>query len=108
MNNIIFIQRFTSGHRISNGKFNLFSLIWYRGVLTLKLTKDYLIILFLGSILWEISLSKIESIQIKPHVLGASLRITSFDKKGFLIMIDNLSSFLNVISVLNLPVQYDK
>lgn len=103
----MFIQKFTSGCRISNGKYNLFT-TWHRGVLTVEITEKQVLITTFGATLWEAARSKISTVKIESEILGAKVKIITHDGKDFLFFIDDITRLVNTLKILNFPIQYDE
>jgi hypothetical protein len=115
----LFIWRFVSGHATVKGHFsfvyppsysgyNLKYPFMYSG-LTAKLTDKRMLITFMRITIWEVALSDISSIKIKPYFLGGAISIES-DKndKGFFLLVRNISNLVETLKKLNLPVQCDE
>ena len=107
MEEILFTYRFVSGHFTINGQYSLFNPIWYKGILTVKITEKRIIITSFGIKIWKILFSEIFLIQIKPKILGASVNITSKDRNGFLFIINDIGGLVEKLKEVNLPVLYD-
>jgi hypothetical protein len=103
-----FHQKFASGHSTVNGKYNLLNPLWFRGLLTVKITEEQVIITALGVKVWGAAITDVSSIQIQPKVLGASVIVTSKDGMGFLFMVNDITNLVNSLKGLNLPLQYDE
>ncbi len=103
----MFIQKFASGCRTSNGKYNLFT-VWYRSVLSVEITEKEVLITSFGFTLWKAPLSCILTVKIQSEVLGAKVNIITNDGKGFLFMVNDTANLVSHLKMFNLPVQFDK